>query len=320
MKKLNILPLLLVAPLLTGCGGSVKAPKFADKGEEVAGDKFAADFLEKSSQAAFAKEDAIGSLVMKSKSANSQEEKLVREKKAIKTTTEYSESSSEMKYDATNKLVQGLSKGSSKGTQTDINAKASGSSSTSVHVYIQEYTKGENKYVVMAEKESNMLQAVSPVTELSPVDKIFDGYIKEGIGEQGAYVVAAVAAYAAADEEEQKNYKFYEKDKVFTVEYKQVVENKEHKNSDDQVDYVVSSTTSYTAQLDLTDGAWRQKYYKEVSTKTEYKLDGTYSGEYQFAGDVFEEKTLKSEDVKADYKDIKLKAADLSGYKNDFLA
>ena len=130
MKKLNILPLLLVAPLLTGCGGSVKAPKFADKGEEVAGDKFAADLLEVSSQAAFAKEDAIGSLVMKSINANSNEEKLTRENKAIQTTIEYSEDSSEMKYDATNKLVKGSAKGSSKGTQTGINAKGSGSSST----------------------------------------------------------------------------------------------------------------------------------------------------------------------------------------------
>ena len=319
MKKLNFLPLLLVAPLLVGCGSGVKAPKFADKGEEVAGDKFAADFLEVSSQAAFAKEDALGSLVLKSKAKYSNEEKLVRESKAIETLKETENDTSELKYDAANLLVQGVSKGSGKGTQTTITGKGSGSTKSSSHVYIQEFTKGENKYVVMGEEEGKTINAIAPVTELTPTNKIIDGYMKEGIATQGWYVTEAVTLYAAADETEKANYHFYENGKIFTVVYKQVVEAKEHKNGDDQVDYVTSSDISYTAQLDLTDGAWRQKYYREEITKTEYKIEGTYSGNFRFVGDAFEKKVLRSEDVAADYKDVKLKAADFSGY-TDHLA
>jgi hypothetical protein len=317
MKKLNFLPLLLVAPLLVGCGNGVKAPKFANKGEEVSTDKFGDDLEAAATEAAFAKADPLGSLVYSSKQGSQSETKFIREKKTISTLKSTYTLSTESKYDSANLLFQEDTKTTSKASMSDAHGKGTESGKTSTHIDMQEFTKGEKKYVVMAEKEYKEIGTSYEVTELSPAKQIFDSHVKNILSSQASHIMAAMANYATSDEEEKKNYKFYENGKIFTIEYNKVVENLEHKNGDDAVDYVESSTTKYTAQIDLTDGAWKQKYYYELSSKVEYKIAGEYEDEYRLVGDIKETKKSMAEDVKADSKDVTLKAADLSGYKEN---
>ena len=315
MKKIKFLPLLLVAPLLTGCGNNVKAPKFDKAGEEVAADKFAADLDEKYTAASFAKEDKLGSLVLKSKVADQQITKDVRaDKLVIEDFNEYYEQNTTLKYDAANSLASADISINGKSTEKTQYGKTTGKAAQKDTMFIQKYSKDGSDYAVRGSKKAKELQNPTPLTEVMPMDVYCDTMVKMSLASQGADVSDAIAAYMGASEEERKNYKFYENGNIFTVEYAKTIEAQEHKNAEDKVDYVTSGSQNYKVQIDLTDGKWKSKLYREVISKTEYKL----IVDEHLEGEVIEDKRLSSQDVTAELKDVKLKAVDVSGYKEVF--
>lgn len=313
MKKLKFLPLLLVAPLLIGCN-NVKSPKFADNGEEVAGDKFMADLAEKSLATAYNKEDALPSLAVKSKRSSKEYSARTRKDAGFKASYErnYSTTTS-MKYDAANVLMDGKVSSKTKRKEVSNYGKEIGNEKESRNMFYQEFAKGDKKYLVMGTKEEKKLQAISQVTEENPASKVMDMFVKTAVASQGSDLNNLLNAYAGSTEEEQKNYKFYENGNIFTVEYKYSVENEESKDGEDKVIYVTNASYYKKAQVDLTDGKWKALFWNESSVKQEYKQDyGIY-----FEGDVYESKDLTSEETIAEYKDAKLKAQDVSGYKDN---
>ena len=314
MKKLTFLPLFLVAPLLVGCGNNVKAPKFAKVGDEVAGDKFIADLTEKSSASAISKEDKLGSLVIKSVVKSVDEAKLTRaDKTVVSQSTTYEEQKTDAKYDAANLLVAGKTSAKATLNKKTLYGTEKTNGTTKGNTFIQQFEKDGKKYAVMGNKEAKELNKMVEFTELLPADKYFDTMMKAMIGENGEHIMDACADWSMADEEGKKNFKFYENGNIFTVEYKRVIENEEHKNGEDKVDKVTNATYSYKAQIDLTDGAWKAMYYSEAEEKVEYKLNSGSNLE----GEVKVTKGKSSEEVEVNSKDVKLKAVDVSKYKDN---
>ncbi len=313
MKKIKFLPLFLVAPLLVGCN-NVKQPKFAKEGDAVEFDKFADDLSKKSAEASFAKEAKLGSLVFKSTNQSSEESKRTRsDKTVVNQSSDFEETKTDGKYDANNLLIS--AKGSTK--QNEQSKSLYGTSKTSLksnsETFVQEFSKEDKKYVVTGNKKAKELQKMVELSDLVKAEDYFDLMMKALVANGGSRIQAACEAYALADEEAKKNYKFYENGDIFTVEFKEVVENEEHKNGEDKVEYVVNGSDSFKIQIDLTEGKWKSKYYRETSEKIEHKLDhGSY-----LEGEVTESLIKASEDVEINSKDVKLKAVDVSKYKED---
>lgn len=318
MKKLTILPLFLVAPLLVGCGTNVKAPKFAKAGEEVSCEKFGTDLLEKKEAAAFSKEDKIGSLVWKNKSASKRTIKDVRaDKLVVKDSVNYNELNVTMQYDASNYLIQGSQKAKSSTVEKTQYEDEKTEQNANVNMFIQEYAKNDKKYAIYGNKESKELHGAAELGESLTIADYVDGNMKNMLAQQGTTVVSIVVQYETLTDEEKAKYKFYENGNIFTVEYKSEKED-EHKDGEDVVIYKTKTSNYSKIQLDLTDGAWKLKMYQEDTIETEYvKDDEDYD---HLAGEKIVDKRLSMADGEAKYKSVKLKAVDTAGYRDDILS
>ena len=309
MKKSKLLLLVLVTPLLTGCGSSVKAPKFAKEGNEVAGDKFVEDFFNAFSSCAFAKTDALGSAEATIKIGYDDEIEWLRDGKKFSTKSEISSTDGKYKYDAANAILNqsATSKGSESSKDKHANSKVS------------ESAKGEGSFEAAQVNGANYLVNVNKTAkEYSPLlllegdttaAKALDSYVKMMMYSVISDMYITPASWAAKSDEEKAQYKFYENNNVFTWVREMKVENEETK-VDDEVTKVYNETYTVKHQLDFTAGKLVYMFFSEDKESTEYKkAQGSYA-----AGDVVKEVTKRSEEVHYNDKDVKLKAAKLDKF------
>jgi hypothetical protein len=311
MKKSKLLLLVLVAPLLTGCGKSVKAPKFAKEGESVSGEKFVEDFVKAYESCAFAKEDALGSLEIESSMAMSQEGKVTRGKTVIEEGGYYISSTGKAQYDAAKSIYSSVAK-----MTTEQSSKSVAGKSTIKDVEKQDESyepaqvSGAN-YVVLVDNVAKEYEPAALLEGDATAAKWVDAKVKSDASKVVSMMAMAIEEYAVeTDEEEKAKYKFFESGNIFTLTYSDKVENKEIKDGEDKVIRVENGSTEYKFQLDFTAGKLAYKYWMSSSEKVEYKAASSEYG----VGDISESSIKYSGDTKLNNKDLKLKAASLDKY------
>lgn len=305
--------LVLAVPLLAGCGNKVKEPKFAALGEEKTIDAFE-EAIEKSlpEDHELMKDDVLGSLVMKTKGASLNSAKHSRGKTVTDENVTTSKSTEQIDYDATNVLLRDKSESVSKEVEKDAWGKVTTTNKTTTDAMMQEHKAKDVSYAIAVD---NLVKEYSPVQTLSEDVKLID-YLSENVKmiilwELSMSIYQEMASYASADEEEQKNYKFYQNGNIFSVVYESKFENKEVKNlTDDTIRCVGNGSEVRKVQVDFTAGAYSLVTYSKQEGKYDYKT----AYESYAVGDVYEYEVASSSEFKATRKEPGLKAIDLAKY------
>ena len=331
MKKIKILPLLLAAPLLVSCGVSKpKEPKFAEMGkkDQVTGAKFGTDLLAAFSASEFSETAGLlPSSVLKLESKVYYEASVESDGKVVSKDTTGINRKGEAKLDKKNKVVVVEESEKEEGSSKTLNGRRSYSFSDESHVFYQEAKVNKVKYVVEANKEAKTIAGYQKVGE-EKVENIVDkkmknlandwsnGYYCEGIQALLTYYYGAVGE---GDDEEAAKYKFYEKGKVFTIEYTSEVKNEEVKN----YEVVVAKKTSKEVtkvQVDLTKGkekslAWTSTEESKTIVKDYYEYNW-YTGSltYHYKGNVEKTSSQASEVMSFEHKDVSVKALDVAKF------
>lgn len=310
MKKIKLLPLLAVIPMLASCGGKPAKPKFAKFGDEVKVDVFdkkTADAVKKS--VLDKKEIPSGTVKASTNIYYLTEHK--RGNKVMTKSEQHNEGISEVKHDAKNLVIEGKStskssyvKKSKEGTKNQ--------SAKSVKTYVDQEAKIDSKkYVVSAYKDSKEFYKLATIVEeVNSTKSILNTEIRNFllVGQLLTYTVES--GYNSADKEGKKNYKFYQNGNIFTIDFKEEIEN-ESKNFEDKVEYIVKGTNEITVQVQIEAEKVSYKYFSQREEVYEYKLD---TGSNYAKGDVKKEVNCYVAEGEWKKKDVSLKAVDLSGY------
>ena len=309
-KTTKFLSFLLFAPLLTGCGNGVKAPKFAKYGDEVKFDKFYENLNAAFNKSTLLSEKkTLGSVQMKGEYAELEGSKITRAKKTYSETSALDQTKYESKVDVDNSIYELKSEH----VETQVSKKAAGETSKEsdsvMSVTYQVATINKQKWLVGAvheTKEYGKEELIEGVKEKTFFDNIGKGAILLGLQE---CISSIEMQYDGETEEGKKDYKFYQNGNIYTVEMNW---QEEHENKEDDVVYSKEkSTCKWIVQLDLSEGKWSGKEYLDSKTVTEYKK--AYG---QFVeGDVLEETGVRKQEFSSQTKKLNLKAQDLSKYK-----
>ena len=310
MKKSKLLLLVLVTPLLTGCGNKVKAPKFAKEGEAVAGDKFTEDMSKALASSAFAQDAALPSAVMEVKEQNLYVQEVLRGGKSFTKSTTSGEEAVKLQYDANNSIVRMDNNSNAKYQSKSNHGKTDEKeSSKQTRSYEGAQVSGAN-YLVMIDSDAKEYSPVALIEGETTVAKAEDLLMKAMMASVVGEYVLTQGQWAGMSEEEQAKYKLFENGNVYTCTYESKVENEEIKDAEDKVLRIESSKTLSKAQIDFTAGKLAIKAYSEVETSITYKQSiGSYA-----VDDVATTKRVTAFDATYNDKDVKLKATDLSKY------
>ena len=310
MKKIKVFPLLILVPMLASCGLSKpSSPKFADVGKEVKFDKFQTDLMEASGKAIFNSEKALPSGILKSKKAILSTTILKRGKETLMDYNVLRNENSELKYDKENKIVKEIVEDKSEAQSKTQTEKASEVDNVKTTRVYQEGEKDKKKYVLEVRPD---LKEVYKEADLSgtKIAAYLDTFVKVNVGSTADNIFNEIfMQYAASDEKEKKNYKFYENDQIFTIEYKSELE--EDVKDDDEKVFLKRTTIQETkVQVELND---KKPQFKEW---TNYKITGEYTRDFDAfkKGDSGEAVQQGSLEYSYEVKDVKLKAVDVSKF------
>lgn len=310
MKATKFLPLLLIAPLLAGCGKSVKAPKFADLGSELEFAKFTEALEKANEESALMKEDKLPSLTFSSEEKILSSSKVTRHDVVTQETSRYYVDKEVYKTDTANSLMEWDVKETEDYATKDSGRVQKEKTRENYVRLFQEASIEDKKYCVKVNEKFKEYSKFTALEDEYKMADLIDDYIKTEILNEGSQLEYMMYMYAFASEEDQKDFKFYQNGKVFTLVYEHKDENKETKDSEDKVLYVVNSHALSKIQVDVTDGNLKFTSYSESSSTTEYKkeLQG------HLAGEVYVEEGKSSKVSTAVYKENKLKAVDLASF------
>ena len=314
MKKIKLLALLAVVPMLASCGGKPSKPKFADVGKEVKFEKFTEDGEKAYMKMDFMKEKALGSGILKGKS------QVYISTKGVARGLEFSfiqkESEQiEAKYDQKNAIIQTSTKKEGGAAYDNVFAPGhimEGSDSESSTVSLQFSKVDKKNSIVSATKEAKEYSVEYEIKDLKEAQKHFDGEMKGRLLNVLAQFGDAISEYNSASEKEQKYYKFYENGNIFTIEAS-IEENESHK-VDGKVDYVVNGKSEVKYQIDFTNGKFKSVAWGSIESTIEFKKDTEYNGQSFKAGDKMVSDTKMASEESFTAKDLTLKAFNLSDY------
>ena len=319
MKKIKVLPLLLVAPLLTSCGGKV-TPKFAKEGDKVEASKWSDDMNAIKENYFLNTSEGYHkpSFVEDYKSATEETEKIVRGKESLFEKKSYSEATTKYQYDAANSVLASESKSSGKVSGKSIDGeKYSEKSSRKSHFSRQKYAADGKEYCITADKEEKEFSMYFELSETMSITDALEYYM--GWNCAGGYLNLAFGyvAYSIASEEEQKCFSFYENadTKAFTIAYEKKTENVETKSGDDVI-YTTTTVKIWKYQIVIGDNNKLDTYaYEEDSVEETIKKDVERHDRLLKSGDVYSKVTKKAYSSKGKAKDVKLQAMDVSDFK-----
>ena len=179
MKKIKLLPLLAVIPMLASCGGKPAKPKFAKFGNEITSDKFNTN-VEAASKKTVVVTDALPSGLLKTSEITYYETEVKRNKKVIDHDVQIDEKSHELKHDVKNAVVE-TKKVEKHSYVVKSKTENQNNSSSLTRVYtMQEAKVDDNKYVVEAYKKTKEFENVSKITDgLNTAKSIIDGKVRE---------------------------------------------------------------------------------------------------------------------------------------------
>lgn len=317
MKKIKLLSLLAIVPMLASCGGKPSKPRFASYGKEVSYKTIVADRSKVASKADFMSEKALGSGVFKSKDGSyvSIEGTINADKfsMVIKSAEE-----SEFKYDQKNAIVQNTSKSESVTTSKSSGGSTNIGDNSSTTSSIQLGKVDKKSCLIQATKESKEYVKLFETDKKGAQAKL-DVRAKSMLGNAADEFEAGLLHYEVLDKKEQKNYKFYENGNIFTVEVK--FEKEESHKTDGKVDYVEKYKYEVASQIDFTNGKFRAVSWGSIDLSVEFKKDVNYvipeigmPGQYK-AGDKITCDMKMASEESFTAKELTLKAFDLAGYE-----
>lgn len=303
MKKIKLLPLLLAVPMLASCGlAKPKQPKFADVGKEVAYAKFSEDLQKQAQKAAFNSDKALESGVFKLDTRISVESNVKRDKKEIAKSSSLQNTKEESKYDKANKILEETTQSSSTLKSKSQFDTANNSSSLKDSYVYQEGKKDGKKYVVKYDKATKEISKESSL-ESTTTDKYLDSKVKSEVGVNTTLIFYFVfAEYEGSSDADKKNFKFYENGDIYTITWNVEKETKTEETK-------TTNKTDMKIQVDFNKEKLASKIWLEASSVVEYLKD---SGSDYYKGDIETKVTKESSDISYQFKDVKLKAADLS--------
>lgn len=323
MKKIKLLSLLAIVPMLASCGGKPSKPRFASYGKEVAYKTIVADQSKVASKADFMGEKALGSGVFKSKEGSYISIKGTMNADKVSMVIQ-SADESEMKYDQKNAIVQNTSKSEYVMTSDSSAGSSSMGENSSFTSSIQLGKVDKKSCLIEATKESKEYRKLVE-TDKKGAQAMLDFRAKEMLEDATDEFEASLLHYEVLDKKEQKNYKFYENGNIFTVEVK--FEKEESHKTDGKVDYVEKYKYEVASQVDFTNGKFRAVSWGSMDLSVEFKKDANYvipefgmPGQYKAGDKVTCDMKMASEESFT-AKELTLKAFDLAGYEyfNDII-
>ena len=315
MKKTRLLPLLFALPLLASCGiAKPSQPKFADIGKQVKAEKFSADLEEAFLKSEFGSSKKIDSGVLSTDSRSLTNVKVeAKDKDRNSVTKAASADKYEFKFDKDNKLAQSVFKGKS---ETTVKAKNGSLAMTSEEKWTEGYQKakvGSGEFFVHVNKEAKEYENYGKITKEAKLEDYLDALVKESGASCGDEINELLGEYMMASEEEQKQYKFYENGKIFTVVCS--AEETHTEKADGKVVYVEKAKADLKVQIDLTKGKVKALSWATGESTFEAKQDCTVSGTVHKAGDVQTMKMSASSVSTFVAKKVSLKALDITGFQ-----
>ena len=316
MKK--IIPLLLTLPLLAACGNNVKVvkPSFAEKGTE----KTYAEILEAvskaSEEAAINKEELLPSAVLASNYAKLNVSEYKRADKAISTSKEGWTTEYKMSIDMDNVFSQTVGESTyfkeEKSASTKNNEKTVYTEKTGY----QELKGAEKTYLINVDEQEKTYNKASEVPEDKTTKEILDQAVRYSVNSASGEFQSVIMSLYGAPEATLSKYKFWQNEKVFTIEFEDKIENDEVKDLAGDVVTVTNRTTEKIWQVDLTDGKMSAKTYKHIVTEVKHQKEHSNMYAQVWAkGDVETSDSEEAEVVTYEYSSsIKAKKADISKF------
>ena len=313
MKKIKIIPAVALVALMSGCttneNFSMKKPSFTKQGSEVTYSEFTSNYLEAKSKVDFFNEDAY---VAKDGTQSESSFIVVKDslkdgKKTINSSIKKYLDKEETKFDVDNSVL------SEKRTHKEYK-EAKGPSINDKKTYFADinttYQPGKVENENMFLKVNELTKEYSPskfINETHTVEDVFTSLVYDTLTDLFSYNTLFDVEMS---EEDQAKYKFYKNGTVFTC-VRQTSEETENKTSDLVVWGTTTVKTYHKFQIDLKPGAVKAKAVFETSSKTVSNID---NDNYP-AGFVYEVSDIEYIDYSMAYKNVDLKAKDLSNYR-----
>ena len=290
-----------------GCNtsGGASAPKFASYKTETTQEAFTTAYTTLEKAAAYNKEDLLGSFEMKAAIYSKEEKtsKIAHSGKKFVNSEEYSGKMA-AKYDKDHSLILQEVETTAKNVQEDYSYSYGRTQSESAESDYETNTMYQVKdgVVIRACKDTETYAEVTNVTDDTKA-KYFDAMAKAFASN---YSFSVAAEYFEVDDEKLANSKFYlDNDNLFTFVY-----SVETKDVDSTAGYLQSTSETRKAQVKVTDNEFTFKYEKVTTEKNVY----TEQAGLYFAGDEVEAKAVDYMELSFKYKNVSLKAFDISKY------
>lgn len=316
MKK--FIPLLLTLPLLAACGNNVKVvkPSFAEKGTEKTYAEISEAVNDAYEKAAIQKEELLPSAVLAYNSAKLARSEYKRDDKAISTSKEGSTSEYKMSIDMDNVFSQTVGERTHFKEEKSASTKNNEKTVDSAKTGYQELKGAEKTYLIDVDEQEKTYSKESEVPEDKTTKEVLDQVARNSINSASGEFRSVLISLYGAPEETLSKYKFYQNDKVFTIEFEEKIENEEVKDLADEVITVTNSKTEKIWQVDLTDGKMAAKTYEHIVTEIKHQKDhSSMYGQAWAKGDVETSESEEAKVVTYEYSSsLKAKKADISKF------
>jgi hypothetical protein len=274
MKKTKLLPLLVAAPMLVSCGiakptkgGFVKVSD-ADK---VTSAKFVEEISKEQEKIDFYSTKALPSSEAKIESKYLLKADVKRGKRTLRSIENGDNEKAQSKFDKANQIIafETTSK-ENISFKSDAMSRAETFDNKSLSTY-QVSKVGNDKHLLYVDNSKKEYWSRAKFESTDKPEETVDSYAK-GFIEEMAYGVYGytlsdlVGMYMGSSEEEQKDFTFYKKDRVYTIEYS--FEEKDKDVIEDEK--VVAKETIikfYKAQVVFEDGKNKEVHYSSYETK-----------------------------------------------------
>ncbi len=304
MKIKKILPVLFTATFLAGCNtsGGVSAPKLKAYKNKVEYTDFVTKYTALEADAAYKKDDLIGSYDLNAKATMSSNKTTQVAHSGKKFVTNYVlNGKAKVQFDQNNSLLlfsthNDINSVEEKYSISDgkvENTKENGKADSDIMYQVNEGT------LVNACENTQTYSEMTTVTDEGKA-KFFDGLAKTYAK---GYTFSMFEGFITYNEDSKEKYEYYVDDNVLTFVFAD-----ETTDSDEISD--TSSKHVTKVQIEVKDDEFIGKVDQTTESKEVFKANGGSN----YAGDVVEEKTAYYIDLSLKYKNVSLKAFDLSKY------
>ena len=290
-KKLKYIPVLLSVAILAACDATkivVKAPTFASKGKSIEQADFKTEIINAYNENEYFQED----LNLTSREVVIKETTVERQKRARNKKIYYSDENTTlteafMRYDAQNLLLEDITtvKNNRVIEGDEINSKKS--SKTSNDLFFEVGSSEYANIMLTLDLKNKEMELGDAVADNAAAKKVLD----QNVARQFSFAFNSSRMMHYAEATDVQFYKFYKKNNLFTVIYKEKYETSESTTiNDHSVDvkkyYITRETQS---QVDLAEGAEAIRISDKTDTTCEILVD--HSG-YQ-KGEIIDVQSIK---------------------------